>query len=132
MDFDDHLLRVVLTHMGFIKAYEERSKPLIDSLISQQISNDMLERVTVIIEMFRLEKYYVAEFLRATLYDDQNDRTKHYLIRFLLTMKSSLEDKINYFKDIIRKLKIQAASQQKPEWANNLSELEKRIPEIED
>ena len=132
MEVNERLLRVILTHLGFIKAYDDRCKPLLNSLIARQLNEDTLERSVIIVEMLKIEEYYVQTFFRDTCYDTQNDRAKHLLIHFLLTMKSSLEEKIKFFREILDKLKLQAIEQKRIEFIFQLRDLETKLPEIQD
>ena len=130
MEVSERLLRVTLTHLGFVKAYDERCKPLLNSLIAHHLSEDIIERCLLIVEMFKTEEYFIDTFLQDSHYDGQNDGAKLLLIHCLLVMKSSLEDKVKFFKDIVEKLKLQAIEQNKMDLIAQIQTLESKIPEI--
>ena len=129
MEVDEKLLRIILTHLGFIKAYEERSKPLINSLITHHVIDDILERSTLIVEMLKIEEYFVSTFLQDTNYSIQNDRAKHLLSHLLLTMKSSLEDKKKSFREILTNFKLRFMEQNNLELISQIGNIEAKIPE---
>ena len=123
------LIRSVAQHLGYNRAIDDNLLPLIKALLDRDIQDfdSICDKTANILSLLRTEHHFASTLLGQMSYLDRSIQERTALQFLVGLMFRSIENKANFFREIISKLQDLCISLKRDELAASLQRFEPNL-----